>query len=178
MAQITESTLVGRRTRAEIGVAGILLTAAAVAVVLAESAPQDRAVSALVHALCIGLPIALGLFRLSRDGSDRFAWLLVGIGLLGSLPPLAEAGNPTLYSIGRTSVWPVEAALVYLMLAFPFGRLEGKTERRLVCGGFALVALLYLPPILLAPFPEPSPWATCGTSCPHNAFDIAAGTPG
>src|SRR3954451_9187330 len=104
MAQIAESKLAGRRTRAGIGLAGFLLTSGAVAIVLLGSAPDDRPVSAFVHALGISLPIALGLFRLAHDGRDRFAWLLVGIGLLWSLPPLAESGNSTLYSIGRVSV--------------------------------------------------------------------------
>jgi signal transduction histidine kinase len=178
MAQIAESKLAGRRTRAGIGLAGFLLTSGAVAVVLLGSAPHDRPVSAFVHALGISLPIALGLFRLAHDGRDRFAWLLVGIGLLWSLPTLAESGNSTLYSIGRVAVWIVEAALVYLLLAFPSGRLEGKTERRLAAAAFGVVALLYVPTALLAPFPEPSPWATCGTSCPPNAFDLAGGNAG
>ena len=178
MAQIAESKLAGKRTRAAIALAGFLLAGGAVAVVLLDTAPQDRVVSAFVHALGIGLPIALGLFRLSHNRGDRFAWLLVGIGVLWSLPTLAESGNSTLYSIGRVAVWPVEATLVYLLLAFPFGRLEGRTERLLAGAAFAVVAVLYVPTALLAPFPEPSPWATCGTSCPPNAFDLTSGNAG
>jgi signal transduction histidine kinase len=38
-------------------------------------------------------------------------------------------------------------------------------------------ALLYLPTALLAQFPTPSPWATCGTSCPSNAFALTGHSP-
>ena len=178
MPEIAESTLAGRpRTRAEIGLAGGLLTLGAVALVLIEAAPGDRAATAFTHALGISLPIALGLFRLSRSRNDRFAWLLVGIGLLWSLTTLAESSAPVPYTIGRTAVWAVEAALVYLMLAFPFGRLHSATERGLVWAIALVAGLLYIPSVLVAPFPEPSPWASCGTSCPQNAFDLAAGSP-
>ncbi len=64
------------------------------------------------------------------------------------------------------AVWLVEPALVMLMLAFPFGRLETVLERRLVQAIVIVAAVLYLPTMLLAQFPEPSPWASCGTSCP------------
>jgi signal transduction histidine kinase len=178
MPEIAESTLAGQpRTRAEIGLAGGLLTLGTVALVLVEAAPADRGVTAVIHALGISLPIALGLFRLSRSRNDRFAWLLVGMGLVWSVTTLAESSDPVLYSIGRTAVWVVEAALVYLMLAFPFGRLQSPTERSLVRATVLLVGLLYIPTVLLAPFPEPSPWASCGTSCPQNAFDLASGSP-
>jgi signal transduction histidine kinase len=178
MPEIAESTLARRaRTRAEIGLAGGLLTLGAIALVVSEAAPADRAVTAIIHALGISLPIALGLFRLSRRRNDRFAWLLVGMGLMWSLTTLAESSDPVLYSVGRTVVWVVEAALVYLMLAFPFGRLQSPAERGLVQATVLVLGVLYIPTILLAPFPEPTPWASCGTSCPQNAFDLASGSP-
>src|SRR3954453_7956303 len=179
MPEIAESTLAGRpRTRAEIGLAGCLLTLGAVALVLIETAPRDQVAAALTHALGISLPIGLGLFRLSRSGTDRFAWLLVFIGLLWSLVTLAESSNEVLYSVGRSAVWGGEPALVYLILPFPFGRLETAIERRLVVIVVLTAVFLYLSTIFLAQFPEPSPWSTCGTACPGNAFDFATGTPG
>jgi signal transduction histidine kinase len=157
---------------------GALLVAGAIALVLVETPPDERAVSATAHALGIALPIGLGLFRLTRRANDRFAWLLVATGFLWSITTLAESGNPTLYSFGRTTVWLVEPALVYLMLAFPSGRLVTTTERRLVVAVALTSAVLYLPTILLAQFPDPSPWASCGTSCPTNAFALTHHAPG
>jgi signal transduction histidine kinase len=173
MPDIAETSPAGRWTVAGIGFLGLLLTTGAVTLILRDGAPGDRAVSAIVYGLGIALPIGLGLFRLSRRGTDRFAWLLVGTGLLWSLTTLSESSASVPYSIGRVAVWTVEPALVVLMLAFPFGRLETSHERRLAQAAIGLAATLYLPTALLTEFPEPSPWASCGTSCPANAFMLA-----
>src|SRR5215208_974266 len=170
MPEITETSRAGRRTAAGIGLVGVLLAAGAVALVLNDGPRDHRAVNAIVHGLGIALPIGLGLFRLSRRGTDRFAWLLVGTGLLWSLITLAESSASVPYSVGRIAVWRVEPTLVILMLAFPFGRLETIYERRLAQAAVVLAATMYLPTALLAQFPEPAPWASCGTSCPTNAF--------
>src|SRR5215213_1759687 len=177
MAQIAESTPAGRRTVAGLGLLGLLLTGGAVALFVCEAASEDRAMSAFVHALGIALPMGLGLFRLSRRGDDRFAWLLVAIGLLWSLTALAESHSPTLYSIGRLAVWLVDPALIALMLAFPFGRLETSRERRLFQASVVLVAVLYLPTALFAQFPTPAPWSHCGESCPSNVFALTGSDP-
>ena len=162
---------------AGLGLAGCLLTAGALFIGLYGAPPEDRAASAIVNALGVALPIGLGVFRLSRHRADRFAWFLVGTGLLWSLTTLSESGNSILYSTGRTATWVVEPAIVLLMLSFPFGRIETTLERRLF-QAIALVALvLFVPTALLAQFPEPTPWATCGTSCPSNAFALTSSDP-
>ena len=56
------------------------------------------------------------------------------------------------------SVWVVEPLIVYLLLAFPFGRLAGRAERVVFQAAVAVAAVLYLAPTLLtARFPEPVP---------------------
>ena len=177
MAQITESTPAGRRTVAGLGLLGLLLTGGAMALVIRDAASEDRAMSVVVHVLGIALPMGLGLFRLSRRGDDRFAWLLVATGLLWSLTTLAEADNSALYSTGRVAAWLVDPALVLLMLAFPFGRLGTARERRVFQAVVLVVALLYLPTALVAQFPEPSPWGSCGDTCPANAFALTDADP-
>jgi signal transduction histidine kinase len=147
------------------------------ALIIRDAAPEDRVTSAVVHALGIALPIGLGLFRLSRRGDDRFAWLLVGAGVLWSLTSLAEADNSVLYSTGRVVGWLVDPALVLLMLALPFGRLETAHERRLFQAAVLVVAVLFLPTALFAQFPEPNPWASCGEACPSNAFALTDSDP-
>ena len=145
---------------------------------MSDSPSDHLALTVTVHLLGIGLPIVLGVIRLSHRSNDRFAWLLVGTGFLWFLVSLCEAGDATLYSVGRVAVWVFEAALVYLVLAFPLGRLTSDTERRLFRVVVTLVAVLYLPTALVAPFPEPSPWAACGTDCPDNAFMLTDSAPG
>ena len=154
---------------------GCLLSAASVVLIVHETAPGDRALAAILHVTGIALPVGLGLTRLWRHPDDRFAKLLVAVGLAWSSTTLVESTDTTLYSIGRVAVWLIEPPLVYLMFAFPYGHLTSRTERRLSLAALALVALLYLPTALIAPFPEPSPWATCATDCPQNAFVLGDG---
>src|SRR3954471_1633986 len=127
---IAETTSTGRRrTVAGLGFAlagaGCLLTVAAFVLDATDTARSGRALAVTVHVLCAALPIALGLFRLSRRRDDRFALLLIGAGLVWSLVSFAQSGDPTLYSVGRVGAWIVELMIAYLLLAFPSGRLEG-----------------------------------------------------
>src|SRR3954452_2825322 len=176
---MTETTPAGRATAAGIGFAlaggGGLLTAVAIVLDFADTPRTDRALAILVHVLCAALPIALGLFRLTRNRDDRFAVLLIGAGLGWSVITFAESSNSTLYSIGRTGAWLMEAVIVYLLLAFPDGRLHSRLERRLVAAAVLLVGLLYLPSALLAEFPVPSPYTSCESGCASNALIVGGG---
>src|SRR4051794_12104517 len=147
------------------------------AVALAVVAVSDQSTTvASVRTLGVAVRVAVGLFRLTREPTDRFARLLVAVGALWALTTLAESSGSVAYSVGRTSAWLMEPALVFLILTFPHGRIERAAHRRLVVAAAVLVAALYVPSALLGPFPEPSPWASCGTSCPANAFQLNDGT--
>src|SRR4051812_7731883 len=166
---MTETTPAGLRTGAGTGLAlaggGLLLTAAAVVLALTDTSRDDRALAIVVHALCVGLPVALGLFRLTKERDDRFAWLLIVAGLAWSVVTFAQSSDPTLYGIGRVGGWAIEVMIVYLLLAFPQGRLTTRAERRLFGALVLVFGLLYLPSALLAEFPAPSPYSSCGDSC-------------
>jgi signal transduction histidine kinase len=139
---------------------------------------HGRALAVTVHVFCAVLPIALGLFRLARHRGDRFALLLIGAGLSWSVVSFAQSSDPTLYSVGRVGAWIVEVMIVYLLLAFPEGRLTTRVERRLFGAVVLVVAVLYLPSALLAEFPSPAPYSACGSSCPHNVLMVGGGAEG
>ena len=81
--------------------------------------------------------------------------------------------------MGRVSGWIVEVGLVYLILAFPSGRLTERVDRLLIAAGIALVVILYLPSALLTDgFPVPSPYTSCDAGCPQNAFLVPGSEPG
>jgi signal transduction histidine kinase len=93
-----------------------------------------------------------------------------------ALTVLAQSSQPLLYSTGRVAIWFALPVTLYLMLAFPGGRLVHARDRRVMQAIVATAAVLYLPTALLAAgFPAPSPWTTC-TDCPDNAFAIADGS--
>ena len=157
---------------------GALLATAAALVALTGGMP-DAAGLAERYFLIVTVPVAVGLYAW-RDGRHaRFGRLLVLTGFAWSLPALSASGNEWLYSVGRIAGWTAEIALIYLILAFPSGRLSERIDRRLVLAGVLLVALLYLPTVLFdQQFPQPSQWTTCSSAeCPDNAFMIFSGEP-
>ena len=158
--------------------AGVGATAATVAFALAASAPGRGAVAALTHGLMVAVPVGVALAVLRRRPGDRFALLLLGAALLLSVTTLAVSGDSVPYTIGRTAVWLVEPALVYLLLAFPSGRLTSRLDRRVFAASALVAGVLYIPTLLVVQhFPEPNPWTTCGISCPTNAFALTATEP-
>ncbi len=158
---------------------GLLFTGSAILIALTGGMP-DSAGLAERYALIVAVPIAVGLYAW-RDGRHaRFGRLLVLTGFAWFLPSLSASDNSVLYSVGRVAGWTVEAALIYLVLAFPSGRLKNRTDRMLVLAIVAIVAFLYVPTLLIdQSFPQPSPWATCvPPDCPDNAFMVAGSEPG
>ena len=159
-----------RRAMFAIAAAGILLTALAAAIPLSGDMPYKVGLAER-QALIVAAPIAVGLYAW-RDGTHwRFGRLLVLAGCLWSLTALAGSDDELLYSIGRVAGWFVEAAMVYLVLAFPSGRLTTRIDRVLAIAIFAVVAVLFLPTALIAEsYPSPSQVSTCDATCPDNAF--------
>ena len=81
------------------------------------------------------------------------------------------------YSIGRVFGWIADAALVYVVLAFPSGRLA-RADRVIVGAVVVVVVLLYLPTALLVEsYPTPAAYMSCDADCPANAFMIVNAEP-
>jgi signal transduction histidine kinase len=159
--------------RTPLAVVSAALSAGAVFVVLDTAAPDRRVAAAVASGLTVGVTMGVGLLAGHARADGRFGQLLLAIGAAASLTALAHAQDSTLYSVGRVAVWLVVPASLYLMLAFPSGRVTHPADRRIVAGVAALVGVLYLPTALIAPeFPSPMPWTSCGADCPPNAFDV------
>jgi signal transduction histidine kinase len=164
------------------------LTAGAVAITVGITAGSARATTgasggtvaleALARGLIVGVPLAVALFACSRPAHARFGRQLLAVSGLWWLASLSASSSPLLYSVGRVAGWLAELGLVYTLLAFPGGALRGRFDRGLVAVTGALVATLYLPTsLLVARYPQPSPWASCTVHCPHNAFMIVGSQP-
>jgi len=162
-----------------IAVFGALLAATAVAIALTGGMPNSAELAER-YALIVAVPIAVGLYAW-RDGRHaRFGRLLVLIGFAWFLPSLSASSTDWLYTVGRVSGWTVEVGLIYLVLAFPSGRLKDPIDRRLFGAIVAIVGLLYMPTLLIdQSFPQPSPWSSCvPPDCPGNAFMVVGSEPG
>jgi signal transduction histidine kinase len=167
-----------RTVEGAVALAGAVLCALAAAITLAGNSSHDAWLEATARALMVGTPIAVGLYARRRPSSERFGRLLILAGFCCFATTLAEASDPVLYSVGRIFGWVVEPLLLYLVLAFPTGRLRGRADTALVWAGVVLVVTLYLPTALLVDrFPEPVQWSLCHGGCPGNAFMVAGAEP-
>ena len=159
---------------------GAAVAVGAVSVLVPVSAASSTAVvlETAARAVAVGIPVAVGLVAWRRPPFERFGRLLVATGAAVLAVTLSLSDNAVLYSTGRVVNWGVEAALVYLILAFPSGRLAQRVDRALATAAGLLVALLYLPTALLVEaYPTPAPWVTCSSDCPPNAFMAVAHEP-
>ncbi len=92
---------------------------------------------------------------------------------------LGESGDSLPYSIGRVVAWLVFPSLIYLMLAFPEGRIgrgAGRAIFRSLHRG-AGAACISGRRWWLSSYPPYTPWATCRDACPPNAFLLLAEEP-
>ena len=158
-------------------VGGALLAGAAAAIALTGDMPH-KVFLAERQALTVATPIAVGLYAWSEGTHARFGRLLVLAGGAWFLVSLSSSSDSLLFTIGRIAGWTVEAGLVYLMLAFPSGRLTNRVDRVLAASAVAVAAILFVPTGLVTEaFPTMSQFSTCAADCPQNAFMLLDSEP-
>src|SRR3954454_10321807 len=161
---VRREVIVGIGTAVAVGAVSVLVPVSA-------ASSTTLALENAARAIAVGIPVAVGLVAWRRPPFERFGRLLVATGAAVLLVTLARSDDPVLYSTGRVVDWGVEAGLIYLILAFPSGRLAQQVDRALATTAVLLVGLLFLPTALLVEtYPTPAAWATCGPDCPRNAF--------
>jgi signal transduction histidine kinase len=161
-----------------LSIAAVVMCAVTGAVTASGSSSEDAWLEAVARMLTVAVPLAVGIFALRRAPFARFGGLLVMAGGVWFLTTLANAEDATLYSVGRIAYWLFEPLVIYLLLAFPTGRLDRRFDRALVWIAVGIVLVLYLPTALLVErYPVPSPVDTCGAGCPANAFMVSASEP-
>jgi hypothetical protein len=175
--------LAAHRDNSRIRLAACMLLAMAAAVgaaAIVASGPSDHVSAvALARAAIVGVPIAVGLYTWETRPNERFGLLLAATGAALLVTTLAETDDSVLYSVGRIAGWLVELLVVYLILAFPSGRLMTHTDRALVGAMSALLAVAFVPQIVLTEsFSVPSPYTSCTADCPSNAFLAFDSEPG
>jgi signal transduction histidine kinase len=154
------------------GTAALGMTTAA-AVLGATAQTGEPTATAVLRAALVAAPLGAAFYAWRMVPYQRFAHLLAVTGVVGFATTLAEARDPTLYSIGRAAGWTLELLLVALLLAFPDGPLRARGDRRVVVAMGVVVAVFYLPTILLSErFQVPSPYTSCVRDCPANAFSL------
>jgi signal transduction histidine kinase len=153
-----------------VAVAGVAATAAA-GVLAYAGAESQPGLNALARGLMVAVPIAVGAYAWYRGPESRFGLLLVAAGAGLAVTTLAETDASATYTVGRVAGWLLELLVVYLVLCFPSGRLGAPVDRLLAGAMAAVVAVFYLPQLIVAEdFSVPSPYTTCVRDCPENAL--------
>jgi signal transduction histidine kinase len=160
-----------------LSLAGVAATVAAGALAYTGAADQ-HGLTAFARALMVGVPVAVGLYAWYTSPNQRFGMLLVAAGGGWFVTTLAESSDSVAYTIGRTAGWLIELLVVYLVLSFPSGRLPDRVDRTLSRAVAAVVAIFYLPQLVVAEtFSVPSPYTSCLQDCPPNALFELHGQP-
>ena len=91
-----------------------------------------------------------------------------------ALQTLLASPDPYLFTLARVARPAVEVLVIWVMLAFPTGRLREQRERVLVIAAALAVLLLWLPGLMLSPrIPLPGPFVMCHPLCPRNVLFVA-----
>jgi hypothetical protein len=156
-----------------LGMVGAVVCAAAVAVSAAGS-PSDAAFGrGLLELLIVGTPIAAGVYALRAPVNATFGIALLTIGFFWSLTALGQTSASVPYTIGRIATWFVFPGVVYLLLAFPDGRIAKGLDRIVFVGIVGVLLFLFLGTApLVEAYPQKTLWATCTTDCPANALFV------
>jgi signal transduction histidine kinase len=121
-------------------------------------------------------PIGVGLYWTHRRPGNRFGLLLIVLGLFGIPYILESSTDPTLFSIGVLTEFPLFLMITIVILAFPSGRLEGLPEWLVIAvlvGQLAVVTALFA-------FPPHVPGFTisnCRVVCPGETPTTSAYSP-
>jgi signal transduction histidine kinase len=154
-----------------IGYAVAVVLAVLAGGVAASGTGPDAATVGLARAFIVGMPLVVGFYAWRSDLAGRFGLGLMLTGAVWFVAVFAESESAAWYTLGRAAGWAVEVLLVYLALAFPFGRLTDRADRWLVGAMAVVVATLYLPQLLLAEqLQVPSPYTSCTGVCPANVL--------
>jgi signal transduction histidine kinase len=163
---------------ARVAVAGVLVTMAAVALAAAGSPPDAAFGRGMLEALLVGVPIAVGLYALRAPVNASFGIALLTIGFAWSLTALTESSLSVPYTIGRLATWLTLPCVIYLLLAFPDGRIDRGLDCALLVAVVAVMLLLFFATApLVEDFPPKTLWGTCTTDCPANALFVLDAQP-
>lgn len=129
--------------------AAVVAGGGASALILAGAREAHSVAELVVMLVAAWSFIGSGLALWTRRPENRTGPLLNLVGLTALMVPLSSADTPVVSAVG-TWVSPLHLAFfVYVLLAFPSGRLESTLARAVVVATFADLALLYHLPLLI-----------------------------
>ena len=147
--------------------AGVVLGAAASALILLSDHQDFPGLQATLNAVIGGSFIAAGLIARTRRPGNRTGLLLIAVGfswfvsmgLLGS-----NASWPWTVGVAISAI--PAGFLIHLLIGYPSGRLQSRWEVGVVATGYLLVIVAHVAHL---PF-DPDPLSCADSGCPSNAL--------
>ena len=156
-----------RRALIGIGIAGFA-AGVGIGVLTANSDHIDLRGAAAAVGLLLGWSfIGTGLYAWDRRPENGTGALMVAVGFTWFLGALVVANSELVFTIGLVVSNLFYAVLLHLLLAFPSGRLETRTDRRLAGASYFVAVGLGLPNTLFA---DTTDSEVCG--CPENLLMV------
>ena len=132
----------------------------------------------VARGIMAAIPVAVGLYASRHRAHARFGRLLLGFSVVWLLALLSSSSSSLVYSVGRLSGWISILLLACVILAYPTGRLVSSADRAVALAVVAIIVVLYVPTALLVErYPVPSPFTSCTSGCPTNAFMLIGHEP-
>ncbi|MGZ4306862.1 MAG: sensor histidine kinase [Solirubrobacteraceae bacterium] len=132
----------------------------------------------IARGIMAAIPVAVGLYASHHRAHARFGRLLLGFSVVWLLALLSSSSSSLVYSVGRLSGWSSILLLACVILAYPSGRLVTRADRAVALVIVAAILVLYVPTALLVErYPVPSPFTSCTSGCPVNAFMLIGHEP-
>jgi signal transduction histidine kinase len=91
------------------------------------------------------LYVLAGVLAWDRRPSNRMGFWLVLIGMLNLVARLSNVEDPVLATVGSFLAQAPICGVLHLMLLFPSGRLQGRTDRVLVTAGYTVLIAFAIP---------------------------------
>lgn len=141
-----------------------------VAFLVGGGTASDRLAGPWPGVLSVLLTWSVALALRLRYPTRPLAGLLFLLGGLHALAVLLGHTNQALpFTVSRLLRPVVEWLLIWVLLAFPSGRVSSLLDRGILGFGAALIVVAWLPSLLMSPsFPLPGSWVRCGSECPEN----------
>jgi signal transduction histidine kinase len=132
----------------------------------------------ITRGVLVAVPVGIALYACRRPAHARFGRLLLVFSGLWFVASLGSSSSSLLFGVGIVGYWTAEAYLVYVVLAFPSGRLTSWVDRTLTRATAVVLATLFWPTALLVDrYPVPLPNTSCDTGCPRNPFMVVGHEP-
>jgi signal transduction histidine kinase len=154
-----------RRALWALAAAGIAFGLTVLALILTSDVAEPQAAWGAAGLFLGWSYIGVGLFAWGRRPDNRLGMLMVATGFVWLTAGAGFSDIPLVFTLGNIFGTVFFAVAIHLLLAFPSGTLQSRTERVIVGGAYALTTVFNVPLWLFA-----DPQSLDCDDCPENVF--------